>query len=50
MKYAGTSYTKNEDLNKFKSIVSSLFRLCKECIVKWASWIPDQGRRFYSSA
>lgn len=35
-KYAGSSYTKTEELAKFKSILSSLFRIAKECIRKWA--------------
>jgi hypothetical protein len=46
MKYAGSSYTKSEELSKFKAIVSSLFRMVKECIIKWAEWIPDAGRKF----
>jgi len=45
-KYAGSSYTKNEELPKFKSVLSSLFRMSKECLIKWAEWIPDAGRKF----
>lgn len=40
MKYGG-SYTKNTDLQKFKSLVLSLFAMCRECVEKWAKWIPD---------
>jgi hypothetical protein len=46
MKYAGSSYTKAEELSKFKGIVTSLFRMVKECIAKWAEWIPDPNRKF----
>lgn len=46
VKYAGSSFTKNEELAKFKSIISSLFRMVKECIIKWAEWIPDPARNY----
>lgn len=49
-KYAGTSYTKSEELSKFKSILSSLFRIAKECVIKWGEWIPDANRKFVSAA
>ena len=32
VEYAGNSYPKNTDLEAFKSIVSSLFVMCRECI------------------
>lgn len=46
MKYAGSSYTKKEELAKFKPIVLSLFRMAKECVIRWAEWIPDPTRKF----
>lgn len=49
-KYAGSSYTKNDELQKFKSILSSLFRMAKECLIKWAEWVPDSGRKFVEAA
>lgn len=45
MRYGG-SYTKNDDLQKFKSLVTSLFTMSRECIEKWATWIPDPSRGF----
>lgn len=48
-KYAGSSFTKNDELAKFKSILSSLFRMTKECLIKWAQWIPDPNRKFASA-
>ena len=49
-KYAGTTYTKQEELAKFKSILSSLFRMAKECILKWAAWIPYPNHKFIQTA
>lgn len=46
LKYAGSSFTKAEELTKFKSIISSFFRMAKECIIKWAEWIPEENRKF----
>ena len=45
LKYGG-SYTKTSDLEKFKSLVTSLFKMSRECIEKWAKWIPDPNRGF----
>lgn len=45
MAYGG-SYTKSVDLEKFKSLVTSLFTMSYECIEKWALWIPDNSRGF----
>lgn len=50
IKYAGSSYTKADELAKFKSILSSLFRMAKECIMVWAGWIPDPARKFVDAA
>lgn len=43
MKYGG-SYTKSADLEKFKSVITSLFTMSKQCIEKWAAWIPFKDR------
>ena len=45
MKYGG-SYTKKTELEKFKSFVTSFFTMSRECIEKWADWIPDPQRGF----
>ena len=45
MSYGG-SYTKSADLEKFKSLVTSMFTMSYECIEKWALWIPDSSRGF----
>lgn len=45
LKYGG-SYTKSGDLEKFKSLVVSMFTMSRECIEKWAKWIPDPSRGF----
>ena len=44
MNYAGSSFSKNSDLEKFKSLVSSLFVMTRECIENWGKWIPDPNR------
>jgi hypothetical protein len=50
IKYAGSSYTKAEELAKFKSILSSLFRMAKECVIVWAEWVSDPSRKFVEAA
>ena len=47
MNYAGSSFSKNADLEKFKSIVTSLFVMCRECVENWGRWISDPSRQFY---